>query len=88
MSEILQDIGKKLVFPIDFKAQSSLTTKLNNILLVGSIFAMIYGYSTQSLSNAFYSYIAFISIAAMAVVPSYPSYNKHKLEWVKPKIAL
>ncbi|EDO17919.1 hypothetical protein Kpol_1010p35 [Vanderwaltozyma polyspora DSM 70294] len=86
MSDILQEVGKKLVFPIDFQAQKEVSKKLTVILSVGVLFTSIYGYITQSLFNLLVAYGVIILVASLVIVPAYPSYNKHKLQWVTPKV--
>ena len=86
MSDILQDLQAKLVFPIDFPSQTTVFKRLHVILLIGVIFASMYGFITQSLSNLIVVYVAFILVTMLVVIPSYPSYKKHNLEWVQPEI--
>lgn len=86
MSEIFEDIRKKLVFPIDFPSQKK-NEKLQAVILsIGAVLSCIIGFYAQSLFYLLVTYgIAFL-IAIVAFLPAYPAYIAHKPEWVHPKI--
>ena len=78
MSEILQDVQRKLVFPIDFPSQRK-TEKFQQLsLMIGALVACILGFAQQSLKV----------ITLICVLPAYPWYNKQKLRWAQPKIEI
>lgn len=86
MSEVLQDIQRKLIFPLDFPSQKY-TERLQQItLLIGAIIASIVGLSTQSLKNLIIVYGICIAITGLVVLPAYPAYTRRKLQWVQPKV--
>ncbi|SCU82423.1 LAME_0C01046g1_1 [Lachancea meyersii CBS 8951] len=88
MSQVLQEIQKKLVFPIDFVSQRQTDRLVHRTLLFGTIVASLIGFFTQSLFNLMLSFGATIALCMVAVLPSYPAYNKKRPEWVKPKIRI
>lgn len=86
MSELLQDIQRKLIFPLDFPSQRY-TERLQQItLLIGAVIASIVGLSTQSLKNLVVVYGICIAITALLVLPAYPAYTRRKLQWVQPQV--
>lgn len=86
MSELLQDIQRKLIFPLDFPSQRY-TERLQQItLLIGAVVASIVGLSTQSLKNLLVVYGICIAITALLVLPAYPAYTRRKLQWVQPQV--
>lgn len=86
MSELLQDIQRKLIFPLDFPSQRY-TERLQQItLLIGAVVASIVGLSTQSLKNLVVVYGICIAITALLVLPAYPAYTRRKLQWVQPQV--
>ncbi|AQZ11653.1 SPC1 (YJR010C-A) [Zygosaccharomyces parabailii] len=87
MSEILQDIQRKLIFPLDFPSQKFTETVQQVTLLVGAILACNVGCATQSLKHLLIIYGISCLIAAIAVLPAYPAYTKKKLQWVQPEVA-
>lgn len=86
MSEILEDIRKKLVFPIDFPSQKK-NEKLQAVILsVGAVLSCIIGFYTQSLFHLVVTYGLAYLTAIVAILPAYPAYTAHKLAWVHPRI--
>ncbi|CEP62660.1 signal peptidase complex subunit SPC1 LALA0_S06e00760g [Lachancea lanzarotensis] len=86
MSEVLQEIQKKLVFPIDFASQRRTDQLVHRALLFGTISASLIGFLTQSLFNLVIGFGATVALCMLVTLPSYTTYNKKRLEWVKPKI--
>jgi len=86
MSEIIQEISKHLVFPIDYPSQQKLNGRTHKLLIVVGIISFIYGYLTQSIQNLLISYGVGIIVTSIVVVPAYPFYNKQKLTFVEPKV--
>ncbi|CCH59586.1 hypothetical protein TBLA_0B07700 [Henningerozyma blattae CBS 6284] len=83
---MLENIGRKLIFPIDFPSQKRTFHLQSVILLISALFASAFGFFTQSLLNLLICYAAGVLITMLLVVPPYPSYNKKKLQWVKPSM--
>lgn len=88
MSEVLQEIQKKLVFPIDFASQRETDRLVNRTLIFGTIAACFIGLFTQSLANLMMSFGVSLALCFAAVLPSYSAYNKRRPEWVKTKISI
>ncbi|SCU79106.1 LAFA_0B00760g1_1 [Lachancea sp. 'fantastica'] len=86
MSEVLQDIQKKLVFPIDFASQRRTDRLVHRTLLFGTISTSLIGFFTQSLFNLMVGFGATVALCMLVALPSYTAYNKQRPEWVKPKI--
>ncbi|CAR21433.1 Signal peptidase complex subunit SPC1 [Lachancea thermotolerans] len=87
MSEVLQEIQKKLVFPIDFASQRRLDRSVYLCLMIGTVVSCFIGLFTQSLFNLVVSFGLTFCVCLALGLPSYPAYNKQRLEWVKPKIS-
>ncbi|CAI4569228.1 CDA_G0029710.mRNA.1.CDS.1 [Saccharomyces cerevisiae] len=88
MSEILQDVQRKLVFPIDFPSQRK-TEKFQQLsLMIGALVACIFGFAQQSLKVLLTAYGISCVITLICVLPAYPWYNKQKLRWAQPKIEI
>ncbi|CAI4540676.1 CDG_1a_G0029970.mRNA.1.CDS.1 [Saccharomyces cerevisiae] len=88
MSEILQDVQRKLVFPIDFPSQRK-TEKFQQLsLMIGALVACILGFAQQSLKVLLIAYGISCVITLICVLPAYPWYNKQKLRWAQPKIEI
>ena len=85
MSSIVQEILKKLVFPVDYPSQRSLSSKAELLIKVVAVLAFVYGLYSQSIKNLLVVYGAGLVVVALVVVPPYPSYNKQKLSFVVPK---
>ena len=85
MSQVLQEISKQLVFPIDYPSQAKLTNRTHYLIIIFGIISFIYGYLKQSIYQLLICYGIGIIITGLIIIPSYPSYNKQKLEFVKPK---
>lgn len=85
MSQVLQEISKQLVFPIDYPSQQKLTDRTHYLIILSGIIAFIYGYIKQSIYQLLISYVIGILITGLIIIPSYPMYNKQRLEFVKPK---
>lgn len=85
MSQVLQEISKQLVFPIDYPSQQKLTDRTHYLIILSAIVAFIYGYIKQSIYQLLISYGIGIIITGLIIIPSYPMYNKKRLEFVKPK---
>ncbi|QLG71002.1 hypothetical protein HG535_0B00400 [Zygotorulaspora mrakii] len=88
MSEILQELGRKLVFPIDFRSQKNTERYQQLILIAGAILASLIGFFAQSLLYLVVTYGLAIVVAMVVVLPAYPAYTREKLDWVKPKISM
>lgn len=88
MSEILEEIKQKLVFPIDFPSQRNTERLINTILAAGSVVACLVGFYMQSLTYLLMIYGSVVVLTLIVVVPAYPSYTRRKLDWVKPKVSL
>lgn len=86
MSEILENIHKKLVFPIDFPSQKKNEKVQAVILSVGAVLSCIIGFYAQSLFYLLVTYGIAYLIAIVAILPAYPAYTAHKLVWVHPRI--
>lgn len=86
MSEILQDIQRKLIFPFDFPSQKLTETIQQAILFGGAFLACNVGFATQSLKYLLIIYGVAVVIAAIAVLPPYPMYTRRKLQWVQPQV--
>ncbi|QLQ81139.1 hypothetical protein HG537_0E04940 [Torulaspora globosa] len=86
MSEILEEIKHKLVFPIDFPSQRRTERIQNVILAMGSLLSCLVGFYMQSLTHLMVIYGLSIVIALIVVLPAYPSYTRRKLEWARSKI--
>ncbi|SCU97326.1 LANO_0E15742g1_1 [Lachancea nothofagi CBS 11611] len=86
MSELLQEIQKKLVFPIDFASQRKTDQLVFRTLFFGTVTASLIGFFTQSLLNLIICFGVTFALCLVAVLPSYHAYNKQRPEWVKPKI--
>ena len=88
MSEILQDVQRKLVFPIDFPSQRK-TEKFQQLsLMIGAFVACILVFAQQSLKVLLTAYGISCVITLICVLPAYPWYNKQKLRWAQPKIEI
>lgn len=85
MSSIVQEIQKKLVFPVDYPSQRALASKTQLLTKVVALIAFAYGLYTQSIGNLLMAYAAGLLVIALVVVPAYPAYNKQKLTFVVPK---
>ncbi|SCU79200.1 LAMI_0A07734g1_1 [Lachancea mirantina] len=86
MSEIMQEVQKKLTFPIDFASQRRADTLVFRVLLFGTITACFVGFLTQSVVNLVWCFGISYFLSLLAVLPSYPWYNKQRPTWVKTKI--
>lgn len=87
MSEILQEISRKLVFPIDYPSQKALSKRTTNLIKLVALVAFIYGCLTESIKNLLIAYASGIVVIGLIVVPPYPSYTRQKLVFVKPAVA-
>ncbi|CAI4034421.1 hypothetical protein SMKI_10G2120 [Saccharomyces mikatae IFO 1815] len=88
MSAILQEVQRKLIFPIDFPSQRK-TEKLQQLsLTIGAVLACILGFAQQSLNVLLVVYGISCAVTLIFVLPAYPWYNKQKLRWVQPKIEI
>ncbi|QHS74249.1 signal peptidase complex subunit SPC1 SPAR_J02010 [Saccharomyces paradoxus] len=88
MSEILQDVQRKLIFPIDFPSQRK-TEKFQQLsLTIGAVIACILGFTQQSLKVLLIAYGISCVVTLICVLPAYPWYNKQKLRWAQPKIEI
>ncbi|SCU91452.1 LADA_0F10044g1_1 [Lachancea dasiensis] len=86
MSELLHEIQKKLVFPIDFVSQRQVERLVYRILFFGTSAACLIGFVTQSMFNLLTCFGVSFTLCLIAVLPSYPAFNKQRPEWVKPRI--
>lgn len=84
--DILQELSYKLILPIDFESQIYTEKLTSKILSAGLIISCILGYSLQSLKWMIYCFLASYFITLIAILPSYPIYNKKKPQWVSTKI--
>ncbi|SMN20786.1 similar to Saccharomyces cerevisiae YJR010C-A SPC1 Subunit of the signal peptidase complex (SPC) [Maudiozyma saulgeensis] len=85
MSEIVQEINKYLVFPVDYPSQKKLNDRTHILIILFGIISFVYGYVTQSIKNLLICYGVGILITSLIIVPAYPFYNKQKLNFVTPK---
>lgn len=86
MSEIFQELGRKLIFPIDFHSQQRTERYQQIILMLGSFLACVVGFVSQSALYTVLVYGLAVLVAMVTVLPPYPHYTREKLEWVKPQI--
>lgn len=86
MSEILEEIRRKLVFPIDFPSQQRTERIQNIVLAAGSVLSCLVGFYTQSLAYLMVIYGFTVVLALIVVLPAYPSYTSRKLQWAKSNI--
>lgn len=86
MSEILEEIKKTLVFPIDYPSQERTESLQNALLAIGAALSCITGFYMQSLIWLLAIYGFSVVLTLIVVLPAYPAYNARKLEWVRPKI--
>lgn len=86
MSEILEEIKNKLVFPIDYPSQEKTEWLQNALLALGALISCIVGFYKQSLVYLLAVYISSVVLTLIVVLPAYPAYTARKLEWVRPKI--
>ncbi|QLL33578.1 hypothetical protein HG536_0E04890 [Torulaspora globosa] len=86
MSEILEEVKRKLVFPIDFPSQQRTERVQNIVLATGSVLSCLVGFYMQSLTHLMVIYGLAVVLALIAVLPAYPSYTSRKLEWAKSSI--
>lgn len=86
MSELLQEISRIIVFPIDFPSQQYTEKLATRILAFGTVVSCSIGFVTQSLATLVYCYGACCLLCLLLVLPSYPTYNKRRLKWAGTKI--
>lgn len=88
MSALLQDIQRKLIFPIDFPSQQKTESFQQLSLTIGAVIACILGFAQQSLYVLLVTYGISCVVTLLCVLPAYPWYNKQKLRWAQPKIEI
>lgn len=86
MSEILEEIKKKLVFPLDFPSQEKAEFIQNALLAFGAFVSCLVGFYKQSLIWLLATYASAILLTLVVVLPAYPAYTARKVQWVRPKI--
>ncbi|KAG0653744.1 Signal peptidase complex subunit [Monosporozyma unispora] len=84
MSEIFSELGNKLVFPIDYESQRNTLKRQKLLISVGCIISCIVGFLSQSILQLLICYLCFIFVTCVLILPAYKSYNKKRLQFVKP----
>lgn len=84
--EVLQELGRHLVFPIDFESQKSTETFSNYALYITTTISCLVGFFTQSLLIGLILFATGYVVTLLAVVPAYPKFNKNKPQWVKAQL--
>jgi signal peptidase complex subunit 1 len=57
------------------------------VIAIGTIIGFFVGFANQSFLQTFQISFAFASFAALAVVPSWPWWNRHPIKWLDDKKA-
>ncbi|CDO94627.1 unnamed protein product [Kluyveromyces dobzhanskii CBS 2104] len=79
--DILQDIGRQLVFPIDFESQKYTESLSNKALYLITLISFISGCLTQSLIITGIVFVSGIVLVLAVVLPPYAAYNKQRPQW-------
>ncbi|CAG99476.1 signal peptidase complex subunit SPC1 [Kluyveromyces lactis] len=79
--EVLQDLGRQLVFPIDFESQSYTESISNKALYLITFFSFISGYLTESIKVSGIVFVLGLIVVLVIVLPPYSAYNKHRPQW-------
>lgn len=69
MNSVIEDIQKKLVFPIDYPKQRKYNQYNKIILIIAGIISSLIGFTTQSLFLTFIIYLAFIILTLLVLLP-------------------
>lgn len=73
-------------FTIDFESQKFVDKFIHIFLYVSIVFLVLLGFVFQNLLYTIGSFIGFIIICIAVTLPSYPQYNRSRVEWLKVKI--
>lgn len=88
--DVLQDLGRHLVFPIDFESQAY-TERISKLgLYAVTVISCVVGYASNSIKICAAVFVAGVIGVMAAVLPAYPAYNKNRPKWVSsgPKVVL
>lgn len=88
MDSIATTINSLLEFPIDFEGQKVANYLTIRCLSVGVVVSLLTGVLSNSIHNLVYTFAASLVVAAVIVVPSWPSYKKHPQSFLKVKYDL
>ncbi|AET39795.1 signal peptidase complex subunit SPC1 Ecym_4783 [Eremothecium cymbalariae DBVPG len=80
--EVLQELGWKLLFPIDFESQRYTAAISSKLIAVGTVLGCLLGYFTNCCLMTVYTFGATYILTLLIVVPAYPAYNKKRVNWV------
>lgn len=69
---------------MDFKGQKLAFLIKNIILSISTVIAIIYGYYFESLASSCYIILIGAAITSLLVIPTWPIYNRHQIEWGYP----
>ncbi|KAI0643343.1 microsomal signal peptidase subunit [Trametes meyenii] len=82
MSELIQKLteGK-----IDFEGQKLVERISRDTLIAGTTISFLVGLGLQSLQVTFGLFALFVVALSIAVIPPWPSYNRHPVKWLPVK---
>ena len=86
VNEILNEVRKHLVLPVDFKAQERIEKLAYVILGIGAVTSFGIGFVTQSLQNLLVCFGGLFVVTLIVTLPPYSCYKKNQLKWVQPKV--
>lgn len=85
MDNIANQINSLIEFPIDFEGQK----KVDRIVKLGVFLAVpisvLAGLVTDNITNVIIAFVACLVLTLVAVLPSWPAYNKNPLQWLQVK---
>lgn len=71
-----------LEFTIDFKSQQFVDNFIHTALYVFSVLSVIIGFYCQQLLYTIYSFAVGILLVLLVVLPSYPFYKSHPVQYL------
>lgn len=85
----MDSVAAQLEFPIDFAGQAKVNSIISKCLFfVVAPVSFLAGFVSGNLLYSVATFVASIAVVLVAVLPSWPAYNKNPVKWLEVKYDL